>query len=246
MTGRVAIAPSGADGVAAPGSTEPRWLTAFIDLPAERYDDGLEFWAGVTGYSVSQSRGEHDEFATLVPPVGDAYLRVQRVQAGPGGVHLDVHRTGQPFAVRRSPGGFVYCEVSEDLSRRPPLATWPGGHQSVVDQVCLDIGPSSFDRECGFWRDLTGCELHQSTRFEEFRILVRPAGQPIRLLLQRLGEEHPQVTAHLDVFTTDREAETRRHQELGAVVLRRHPYFTVMRDPAGAAYCITPRGGTPD
>jgi hypothetical protein len=219
----------------------PTWLTAFIDLPAIAYDDGVAFWAGVTGYSVSPSRGKRDEFATLVPPEGDAFLRVQRVEEGPGGVHLDVHRPEQEFDVRRSPGGLDYCEVSEALTRRPPPATWPGGHRSLVDQVCLDIAPGAYERECAFWSELTGLPQRQSTYFEEFRTLVRPPDQPIRLLLQRVGDDRPRVTAHLDVYTSDLEAETRRHEALGAAVLREHTHFTVLTDPTGAAYCITPR-----
>lgn len=219
----------------------PTWLTAFIDLPATAYGAGVAFWEGVTGYAVSPSRGEQDEFATLVPPEGDAYLRVQRVADGAGGVHLDVHRPGQPFQVRRSPGGFPYCEVSELLSRRPPAATWPGGHQSQVDQVCLDIAPAAYERESAFWRELTGLRVRQSPYFEEFRTLVRPADQPLRILLQRVGDDRPRVTAHLDVYATDRAAETRRHEALGASVLREHEHFTVLTDPTGAAYCITPR-----
>ena len=219
----------------------PTWLTAFIDLPAASYDAGVAFWEGVTGYAVSPSRGEHDEFATLVPPEGDAFLRVQRVDEGPGGVHLDVHRPDQPFEVRTSPGGFAYCEVSEPLGRRPPPATWPGGHWSIVDQVCLDITADAYERECAFWSELTGWEVLDSSYFEEFRTLRRPEGQPIRVLLQRVGDNRPRVTGHLDVYTSDRAAETRRHVALGASVLREHPHFTVLADPTGAAYCITPR-----
>jgi hypothetical protein len=221
--------------------TSPSWLTAFIDLPPAAYDAGVAFWEGVTGYSVSPSRGERGEFATLVPPEGDAYLRVQRIEEGPGGVHLDVHRPGQPFEVRRSPGGFAYCEVSEPLSRRPPMATWSGGHRSQVDQVCLDIAPGTYERECEFWRDLIGQPLRQSEYYDEFRTLVRPAGQPLRLLLQRVGDDRPRVTAHLDIYATDRDAETRRHLALGASVLRVHQHFTVLTDPTGTPYCITPR-----
>lgn len=219
----------------------PTWLTAFVDLPAELYDAGVAFWAGVTGYSVSESRGEHGEFATLLPTEGDPFLRVQRIAGGPGGVHLDVHRPDQAFAVRRSPGGFTFCEVSEELSRRPPPATWPGGHWSIVDQVCLDIPPRAYERECDFWSDYLVWAQVESTYFEEFLTLARPVDQPIRLLMQRVGDDRPEVTAHLDVYTSDREAETHRHEALGATVLREHPHFTVLTDPTGAAYCITPR-----
>lgn len=219
----------------------PTWLTAFIDLPVDVYDDGVAFWCGVTGYTVSPSRGEHGEFATLVPPEGDAYLRVQRVVDGPGGVHLDVHAPGQPFAVRRSPGGLAFCEVSEELSRRPPPTAWPGGHWSIVDQVCLDISAAAYERECDFWCDRMVAAQVESSYFEEFTSLARPLDQPIRILLQRVGDDRPQVTAHLDVYTSDRAAETRRHEALGATVLREHEHFTVLTDPTGAAYCITPR-----
>ena len=106
--------------------------------------------------------------------------------------------------------------------------------------MCLDIAARAYERECEFWRDLTGLEL--GTRRLRGVPDPGPAGrQPIRVLLQRVGDDRPRVTAHLDVYTKDREAETRRHEELGATVLRQHPHFTVLTDPTGAAYCITPR-----
>ena len=68
-----------------------RWLTAFLDFPADSFDAGVAFWRSVTGYGLSPSRGEDGQFATLLPPSGDAYLRVQRVVSGAGGCHLDLH-----------------------------------------------------------------------------------------------------------------------------------------------------------
>jgi hypothetical protein len=49
------------------------------------------FWREVTGSALSPFRGVAAEFATLLPPDGDAYLRVQRVKDDPGGHHLDLH-----------------------------------------------------------------------------------------------------------------------------------------------------------
>ncbi len=219
----------------------PTWMTAFIDLPVERYDAGVAFWRGVTGYDLSPPRGEHAEFATLLPPDGDAYLRVQRTGDGSAGLHLDVHHPDQEFRVLRSPAGIAYCEVSEVLSVRPRPATWPGGHRSLVDQVCLDIPPSLFDEECAFWVDRTGWPLADFTSKPEFRAVVRPQDQPIRILLQRLDDEQPSATAHFDIGTNDRAAETSRHEALGATVVRRDDWWTVLRDPTGAAYCITDR-----
>ena len=54
--------------------TQPFWVTAFLDLAAGDFDRGVEFWRGVTGYSLLPRRGDGDEFATLVPPDGDPYL----------------------------------------------------------------------------------------------------------------------------------------------------------------------------
>ena len=49
------------------------------------------------------------------------------------------------------------------------------------------------------------------------------------------------MAAHLDLGTTDREAETARHLALGASVVAREEFWTVLTDPAGLAYCITDR-----
>jgi hypothetical protein len=49
------------------------------------------------------------------------------------------------------------------------------------------------------------------------------------------------VRAHLDLSADDRDAEIRRHESLGASVLRAHEGWTVMQPPAGPVYCITGR-----
>ena len=217
----------------------PTWVTAFLDLPEDDFDAGVEFWRGVTGYGLSAARGEHAEFATLVAPAGDGFLKVQRLGSGPSRIHLDLHAPGQEFAVDASPGGFVFCRVSHPASRRPAPALWPAGHRSLVDQVCLDIPADRYDEECAFWQQVTGWELRQVSR--EFRVLVRPEGMPIRLLLQLLDEETGPVRAHLDLAADDRAAEVTRHEQLGASVLAVHPHWSVLRDPTGATYCVTDR-----
>jgi predicted enzyme related to lactoylglutathione lyase len=218
----------------------PSWLTAFLDLPADQYDVAVAFWQDVTGYDVSASRGDDDEFATLVPGSGDAYLRVQRLGSGEPGIHLDVHRPDQRFEVRRSPGGFVHCLVEGQESARPRPATWSDGNRSVVDQVCLDIPPEIWDEECAFWAEATGWELFDGGR-PEFRRLRTPSEQPLNILLQRLDDPGGAVGAHLDLSADDREAEIRRHEALGARVARPFEGWTVMSPPAGPTYCITGR-----
>jgi Glyoxalase-like domain len=56
-----------------------RWLTVFLDFPADSFGAGVAFWREVTGSGLSPLRGAAGEFATLLPTDGDAYLRVQRI-----------------------------------------------------------------------------------------------------------------------------------------------------------------------
>lgn len=243
-------------------ASRPAWISAFLDLAPEEDERAVAFWQAVTGYDLSPARGDHDEFATLMPPDGDDFLRVQRLGTGPSRVHLDLHvpdagaatsraeelgarlvaRPPQGYVVLESPGGFVFCFVHHRASRRPRPATWPGGQSSLVDQVCLDIPAASYDGECRFWSELTGWTLTGGDEANEFRRLERDHRLPIQLLLQRLEDETGRVRAHLDLATTDRAAETARHEQLGATVLDPNERgWTVLRPPAGPAYCITDR-----
>ncbi len=236
-----------------------RWLTAFLDTP--RGDQAAAaFWARVTGSTISSTRGEHDEYTTLLPADGDAYLRLQDVPDGAARTHLDVHvddvRTELPrvltlgaqltadhleFVVLRSPGGYAFCLVpDEGEAVRPTPAAWPVGRRSLVDQLTFDIPAEAFDTEAAFWAALTGWDLHVGS-LPEFAYLARPAGIPLRLLLHRLGEPAGPVRAHLDLACDDVAAEVARHEDLGAVVVRRTQVWTTLRDPAGRDYCVTPR-----
>ena len=237
----------------------PAWITAFLDFAPDRFDAGVRFWSAVTEYDVSSRRGDTGEFATLVPPEGDAFLRVQQLDAGGDRIHLDLH-VADPraaaddgvalgatevadhgYVVMRSPGGFPFCFVPDAPANRPGPTSWPDGHSSLVDQVCLDIPASSYERESGFWRALTGWQPRSSAVSPEFHSLQRPEGHPLRLLLQRLGERTGDVRAHLDWATTDREAETARHVARGATVAGTFTHWSVLVDPTGRVYCITDR-----
>lgn len=215
------------------------WVTAFLDLPSGAWDRGVAFWCAVTRTSLSATRGSYDEFATLVPPDGEPFLRVQRTGGDRPGIHLDLHLAGGSFAVRRSPGGFAYCVNAPAGGERPDPVDW-GGHTSLVDQVCLDIPPSAYDEECAFWAEITGWEL-APTSAPYMRQLVRPEGMPFRILLQRRDEGEPPVTAHLDLASTDRGAEVARHVALGAEVDGGGARWTRLRDPNGMLYCVTDR-----
>lgn len=240
----------------------PHWVSAFLDLPVEVFEEGVRFWSGVTGYELSERRGGTGEFATLVPPEGEDFLRVQRIDAAPARIHLDLHVPDPPAATRaafdrgadlvadhgrwttmRSPGGLAFCFVTHPGSRRPPAMVHAGGDQSLVDQVCLDIPAARLDEECAFWAAITGWDHHQVAS-PEFSRLASPPGQPLRFLMQRLGDEDGPVRAHLDFAADSREAEVSRHVGLGATEVRRHRNWTVLHDPGGLPYCVTDRNPT--
>lgn len=216
------------------------WITAFIDLPAPSWEPGIAFWSGVTATELSPVRGADGEFATLLTSNGEAFLRVQRTGAERPGVHLDLHGSEQEWEVRTSPGGFSFCVNTDAGGARPEPVVWPGGHTSLVDQVCLDIPPDGYEAECAFWAEQTGWEL-APTSAPYMTQLVRPAGMPLRVLLQRRDEGVGPVRAHLDLATTDREAEVARHLALGATVDGGGPRWTRLLDPTGLVYCVTDR-----
>lgn len=238
-----------------------RWTTVFLDVPRALVDDEAAYWEQVTATTPSTWRGGH-RFVTLLPADGDAHVRVQALDAGGPASHLDLHvedvgvgtvaaeglgavvqHTEPGLSVLVSPGGLPFCLVAHaGESVRPRPVRWSGGHRSRLDQLCLDVPPALYDGECAFWAALTGWELRDGRR-PEFRFLARPDGMPLRLLVQRLDDAGPgaAVTAHVDLACDDTSAEVRRHEALGATVVRQADGWTTLQDPAGLEYCVTGR-----
>lgn len=173
-------------------TTAPSWLTIFLDIPRASHRTGCDFWQAATGYGMSPRRGGRAEFATLIPPTGDAHLRIQNTESGGFGVHLDLHvgdldaavdsaveagaemlaRPG--YASMRSPAGFVFCLVpSHDGTTPATLGDW-GARHSLADHLTIDVAHDAWDREKTFWSDLTSWTVTQSGR-PEFARLHTPA-----------------------------------------------------------------------
>jgi hypothetical protein len=236
-----------------------RWVWLFLDTPRADARRSWAFWSQVTGWPLSATRGDDDEFATLVPPRGDPWVKVQAVADGPGGIHLDldvddvaaaaveaerlgatrIGAIGHEVVILRSPGGLTFC-----------LTPWHGdaeqvrdGADELVDQVCLDCPDDVHDTEVGFWGSLTGWPWVDVDEPELSR-LSRPDGIPLRLLFQRLGEPTGPVRAHADLACADREISLGRHLAAGARVVQAREGWTVMADPVGRVYCLTGRNPT--
>jgi hypothetical protein len=234
-------------------------MYAFIDQPADGFEESLRFWSAVTGTTAGPARGEQGEFRTLLPRDADPWLKVQRV-GGRAGVHLDLHvdepladaaaeATGLGAAVVRelddvvvcsSPGGLAFCLCPMEGAPRGPERVGA----SVLDQVCLDIPNSRYAAEVAFWARLTGWPERRGSR-SEFVNLERAPGLPLQLLLQRLGDEEGEVTAHLDFACANRDALALEHIHRGAALLDRREGWTVMEAPGGRRYCLTTRAPHP-
>ncbi|GAA4682191.1 hypothetical protein GCM10023197_43490 [Gordonia humi] len=234
------------------------WLTAYLDFPAPDFGSEVTFWRAISGSTVSPPRGENQEFATLEPFNGDAHLRVQRVDDGPGGIHLDIH-VGDPVAasaeavalgasliadyathcVLRSPGGGVFCLVPDggEHTRARPIR-WPGGTISIIDQICFDVPSRLFDAEVAFWEALTGHPM--PGRGDPDRVgLTRNPALALQVLLVRSEVAEP--ATYLEVAATDLAEEIERHEDWGAAVVARCVDRVMMADPTGRHYFISQR-----
>ena len=245
---------------------EFRWVTIFLDFPGDAFEAGTAFWREVTGYGVSSSRGAAGEFATLLPPGGDAYLRVQRVFEGGGGCHLDLHvdlaswslekaaagavalgarmhdREDDEVIILDSPGGFTFCVVPWDgeTAMPDPFALFAVGEAgaSCVAQLTLDVPPTGYEREISFWAALTGWDPRPCPD-PHYTLLTRPAGLPAGLLFQRRETAAPgdRVRGHVDLECDDMRRTADWHVGLGARVTRAYPWGIVLADPVGRPYC---------
>ncbi|MGV9677403.1 VOC family protein [Nocardia sp. NPDC003482] len=234
-----------------------RWNWAFIDRPAERFDEAFAFWTAVSATTLSERSGRNKEFATLEPATGDPCLRAQAV-GGPGGAHLDLDvddlagarrratelgaelvADHDGWSLARSPAGIAFCLTTEDGTRVPEPVRGPGDTLSSIDQVCLDIPGSAFDAEARFWSELTGWDA-RAADLPEFVRLAVPDELPIRILLQRLADDRP-AAAHLDIACSDPEAVAAWHESLGARRVRSGTSWLVMTDPTAGVYCLTSR-----
>lgn len=234
---------------------QPRWLTVFLDFPVAQFDPGTRFWAGATGYVLSEARGEQAEFATLAPPSGDPFLKVQRLGDGPTRLHLDLH-VADPFGaaeaaeaagaelveesrhgyfVLRSPAGFPFCLVGHSGADVPVPVAWPSGHRSRVNRFCLDVPRKRYQDEVRFFEELLGGRW---LGVEQPETALRPAPDwavDVRLQPAELFDE---VTSHLHIATDDLVAEVARLESLGARVRAVRTGKAILEAPGGSPLCV--------
>ena len=237
-----------------------RWAWIVLDTVEHDAEVAERFWSDVTRSVGVRRSGVHEEFAALEPEHGDGWVLLQREGEPSGhGAHLDLVVAGpledaaadagrlgarvlsrsDDLVVLSSPAGAVFCllPVSDGDEQSHQVRE---GQPDLLDQVCLDIPAGEYAREVDFWEALTGWPKRPGS-LPEFVSLTRPDGIPVRLLLQRLGEETGTARAHVDFACHDREVSRATHVDAGASVVSEHEFWTVMRDPVGRVYCLTHR-----
>jgi len=84
-----------------------------------------------------------------------------------------------------------------------------------------------------------GRDLPVFEGYPDFRgAALRPDG--LGIIIQRIREGAPRL--HLDIHTTDLDAEVTRLEALGARRVRQSDDWWIMQDPAGLVFCVIPDG----
>ena len=110
-------------------------------------------------------------------------------------------------------------------------------HYSRLDKIVIDVAPDDHDKEVAFWAGVTGRPMVQGRSYPEYHWAEIP-GQDVGILIQRLDEGASRV--HVDIHTTDVDAEVARLEQLGATRIRQVHRWWIMQDPAGLQFCVIP------
>ena len=105
------------------------------------------------------------------------------------------------------------------------------------------IRVDDLERQAGFWQEALGYERRPGNS-HKYATLIPKDGKGPNISLDALNSEvQVQPRIHLDLFTSDREAEVERLVGLGATVIpwENRPAnagYVVLADPEGNRFCV--------
>jgi predicted enzyme related to lactoylglutathione lyase len=109
-------------------------------------------------------------------------------------------------------------------------------HKSRLGALIVDCHTDDLFRDSDFWSAVFGMspESRGEQRAENY---VRFEGRPgeVQVILQKV--DHPS-RVHIDIETDDKEAEVKRLEALGAVVVAQLKKWTVLEAPSGHRFCV--------
>ena len=106
------------------------WLSVFIDVPDDSFEETVAFWSAATGWKPSARRGRDE---------ADRAVRLGAREVADHG-----------YVVLESPGGLVLCLVAHPASRPAAPSRWPDLSTSLLDQVCLDVPRATYDEDAAW------------------------------------------------------------------------------------------------
>lgn len=109
-------------------------------------------------------------------------------------------------------------------------------HRSRLGQLIIDCQGDDPERAAAFWSAALGWPARrlQDPADAHYRQLETPDGHP-NVLVQSVAHES---RVHLDIETTDVEAEVRRLERLGAHRVAQVRTWWVMQAPTGQRFCV--------
>jgi len=107
-------------------------------------------------------------------------------------------------------------------------------HKSRLGTLIIDCKTDDLGKEAEFWSAALG---HEAARGDKEGRYIRLQANPAEPLVILQKVDHPSWI-HIDIETDDIEAEVKRLQDLGAVVVEKMERWTVMEAPSKHRFCI--------
>ncbi|MCP4764657.1 MAG: VOC family protein [Gammaproteobacteria bacterium] len=107
-------------------------------------------------------------------------------------------------------------------------------HKSRLGTVIIDCQTDDLEREADFWGAALGGQVGAGDAGGRYLDISGDAAEP-QVILQKV--EHPSWI-HIDIETDDIDAEVRRLEGLGAIVVEKMERWTIMEAPSKHRFCI--------
>ena len=113
-------------------------------------------------------------------------------------------------------------------------------HRILLRTVVIDVPSQANDATRDFWTTALRSDTRRGQKYPEYHVLENSAAAgPV--IIQDIGATPARV--HLDIESSDIEAEVGRLVAAGATEVERHGDWVVLRDPAGLLFCVVPGEG---
>jgi predicted enzyme related to lactoylglutathione lyase len=236
-----------------------------VDVPPERYDEVVAFWAAALGAVAlgAVARPGDGPYTHLVGARAAFGLHLQRLGQGPARYHLDLEADDVEAATDRvvSLGATIVGRGSDGPVFQDPAAQLfcicPTGQvqevadrdtaHAYLDAVVLDVPAPLEDAAAAFWAaalDVAPFERQRPGDPYRWSDGLRSGVGAYDLGVQRLPPTE-RARVHLDTICDDVLGEVERLTALGARVVARLPRWHVLADPVGDLFCVVDSSGAP-